>query len=298
MKFLCVLFVLFAATCALEDDDLIVTREYVEYLKRHVDWVVEDYEDNIFRGWTVAEVRSMLGYIPNYDSDIPEVDPEDPDSLPSELSWANSKCDHAPKNQGACGACWAFAIAGMLSDRCCLANSAKDKGWLSVQELVSCAPKTYGCQGADINTPADYLKTSNGLVPDACYPYVGKKESCPSKCKNGKAWAASHVCKCGAVSRCNSVENIKTCLRNGPVPIGFQVCESFMSYKSGIYKCDCTKYTGGHATLAMGYSTSPSCNIKSKNSWGTGWGQKGYFQMACNTCKMTGGSVCTGIKNK
>jgi len=296
MKLICVLLALFACSYCLDDDDYVVTKEYVDYLKRHVDWEVEEYENNIFRGWTIGEVQSFLGLV-DMDTElenalrIEEIEGDRP--LPSEISWAESKCLHAVKNQGACGACWAFAAANMLSDRCCLMSS--DKGWLSVQELVDCDTKSFGCSGGSLTTPVAYIQSVGGLVKESCYPYAGRAKGCPSNCNDGKRFSTSHVCKCQSVANCVGTTGIRNCLNSGPVPIGFSVTQSFMSYKSGIFKCESTSYLGGHATLVMGYSASPECNYYSQNSWGTAWGQRGFFNIACSTCNISGGPVCTRV---
>eukprot|EP00831_Metopus_contortus_P014492 TRINITY_DN15996_c0_g1_i3.p3 TRINITY_DN15996_c0_g1~~TRINITY_DN15996_c0_g1_i3.p3 ORF type:complete len:116 (-),score=28.32 TRINITY_DN15996_c0_g1_i3:106-453(-) len=39
--------------------ELLVTREYTDYLKKHAPYEVVDYEDNIFKGWTVEDARGM-----------------------------------------------------------------------------------------------------------------------------------------------------------------------------------------------------------------------------------------------
>ena len=36
---------------------------------------------------------------------------------------------------------------------------------------------------------------------------------------------------------------------------------------------------GGHAVLAVGYDDDQSQRFIVRNSWGRGWGQKGYFTM-------------------
>lgn len=289
MKFVIGLLLLSAVFC----QELVVTKDYVEYLKKHVTWEVQEYENNIFRGWTVEEAKSFLGLLPNdmeYDSNIPDVEME---STPSTMNWAGAQCDHGPKNQGGCGSCWAFAAVGVLSDRCCIMSA--DKGWLSPQELVSCDKGSIGCRGGSLTSPITYIQKNGGLVPEACYPYLGQDTACPTACKSGANWQSSHVCKCNSVVYCRGTTGIKTCLKKGPVSMAYGVCKSFMSYKSGIYKCDCTSYIGGHATVIMGYSDYPECNYYVKNSWGKYWGNAGYFNIGCTTCSLSGGPVCSSI---
>ncbi len=272
--------------------DMVVTKEYVDYLKKHVDWEVEEYENNIFRGWTLEEAQSFLG-LADMNADLDGAEPVQEVTLPSTMNWAGAACDHAPKNQGSCGSCWAFAAAGTHSDRCCI--QSRDKGWLSPQELLSCDTGSFGCSGGGLNSPVKYILANNGLVSDACYPYLGKKTACPTRCNNGAAWASSHTCRCGKVVSCAGTMGIKSCLMKGPVTIGFSVCQSFMSYRSGIYKCDCKSYIGGHATVVMGYSDAPECNYYVKNSWGRQWGINGYFNIACTTCNLSAGPACEQI---
>lgn len=49
-----------------------------------------------------------------------------------------------------------------------------------------------------------------------------------------------------------------------------------MSYKSGIYSAYC-KGRMDHAVVVVGYDSSA---LKIRNSWGTSWGEKGYFRFA------------------
>jgi hypothetical protein len=63
-----------------------------------------------------------------------------------------------------------------------------------------------------------------------------------------------------------------------------EVYSDFFSYASGIYTHTSGVDEGGHAILIVGYtddSTVPGGGYFSvKNSWGTGWGEKGFFRIA------------------
>lgn len=295
MRSIYIFFVFSVFIYCLDDNDLVVTRDYVDYLKRHVDWEVMDYEDNIFHGWTVGEFRSLLGLI-DMNTEVegaPQI--EIIENLPTSLSWKEGRCDHAVKNQGACGACYAFAVANMLGSRCCLMS--KDSGWLSAQEIIDCDKKGYGCNGGSLTAPVAYIQANKGLVTDRCYPYKQRQQSCSGKCADGSSFSKSRVCACTGVTNCRGNTGIKSCLTTGPVPIGFSVCKSFNSYKSGTYKCDCgSSYIGAHAVIVVGYSDVGGCKFNAKNSWGTAWGNRGYFDIACDTCNLSGGSVCKSVK--
>jgi len=82
---------------------------------------------------------------------------------------------------------------------------------------------------------------------------------------------------------------LKTALAEGyPVVLGINVYESFESdqvAKTGIVPLpeDSEKLLGGHAVLAVGYKDDV-VNIDQgvvivRNSWGEGWGDKGYFYL-------------------
>jgi len=268
-------------------DELLVTREYTEYLKQHVTWEVADYEENIFRGWTVADAKNFLGtvlprnddmVIPNYESDIVP---------PAQLIWKGANCIHDVRNQGNCGSCWTFGTTGMLSDRCCL--HSKDHGWLAPQELVSCDIRNDGCQGGWPAWALQYIIDNKGMVPETCYKYQAQSRACPNKCDNGDDWVKAHVCNCFGLKQCLGVDTMKKCLTSGPVAVTFEVCSSFFSYRSGVYKCDCTNGgVGLHTVTAVGYADTPECHWVVRNSWGSVWGDKGYFKMACKSCGMDG----------
>jgi len=278
------LLVVFLAIAGVFGHEMVVTKEYTDYLKRHVDWEVVDYEENIFRGWTVDEIKAILIQdIPQYDEELPVAEADN--ALPSQLVWGAS-CIHEVRNQGACGSCWAFAIADMVADRCCI-HTGKDQGLLSPQELVSCDRSSHGCQGGYPNRAVDYVIRNKGLVKEDCFRYEAKNLPCPRECHDGTPFEKARVCACTINRTCVGVEVMKTCLKDGPISVGFYVPRSFLSYKEGIYKCDGPSL-GLHAVVAIGYGDDPECYWILRNSWGTNWGMKGYCHMACQTCGVHG----------
>ncbi len=77
---------------------------------------------------------------------------------------------------------------------------------------------------------------------------------------------------------------MRTCLADGyPFVFGFTVYESFESAtvartgRANLPKPG-EKVLGGHAVMAVGYNDKQKRFIV-RNSWGTGWGKKGYFTM-------------------
>eukprot|EP00826_Nyctotherus_ovalis_P001996 TRINITY_DN1037_c0_g1_i23.p1 TRINITY_DN1037_c0_g1~~TRINITY_DN1037_c0_g1_i23.p1 ORF type:complete len:291 (+),score=82.50 TRINITY_DN1037_c0_g1_i23:263-1135(+) len=287
MKFF---FALLALACCQE---MLITREKTDKLKKTVKWKVVDYEDNVFRGWTVEEFDRLLGLKkgePKVSAGHKHKRRDMP--LPETIDWRAAGCDHGVKDQKKCGSCWAFAVVGMMSYRCCAAS--KDHGWLSPQELVSCDDNNLGCSGGQLLTPQYYIQENQGLVREECFPYEAEDSDCRDTCKDGSEWKEAHVCNCAQFEDCDDgTDDMKECLSSGPVTFRFDVYSSFMYYKDGIYECnDEDEYRGGHAVLAMGYSDSPQCHYIAKNSWGVTWGNEGYFNIACETCELSGGLAC------
>jgi len=83
-------------------------------------------------------------------------------------------------------------------------------------------------------------------------------------------------------ARINTVDEMRATLAEGfPFVFGFSVYQSFESAqvaKTGIVNMPekGEKQLGGHAVLCVGYDDANK-RFTVRNSWGTGWGMKGYF---------------------
>lgn len=65
----------------------------------------------------------------------------------------------------------------------------------------------------------------------------------------------------------------------GPVTACMVIYEDFFHYTGGVYRHTTEKTSGGHCVALIGWDDDAGCWI-GKNSWGTDWGEEGYFRIA------------------
>jgi len=233
-------------------------------------------------------------------------------SLPSKLDWRNYQgldWTTPVKNQGNCGSCWAFAVIAGIESRMKIRNgNAAFNPDLSEQDLVSCS-NAGTCGGGWDYLAMQWMK-DHGVPNETCFPYAAIDAPCNSTCSDvvkidDWAWA-------GGTWASTDVNAIKQALLDGPVSTYLTVYTDFFFYSNGIYKMVLGALEGGHLVSIIGWddTTTPPCWIV-KNSWGTGWGENGYFRIVmgkneCNIEKQTSyaifhdnptAEVCDGIDN-
>ena len=205
--------------------------------------------------------------------DIPELTAVTP---PASLDWRNSNGSYVTgiRNQAKCGSCWAFSLTGGLESYVLITSSRPGADIdLSEQVMLSCSGAG-SCNGGYLD--AGYLQ-STGLPLETVYPYTATDGVC-SSASAGWQSSAYKIGSWGSVPK--KLASIKAALAAlGPLPTAFMVYEDFMHYKSGIYSYATGKKLGGHAVLLVGYNDAENYFIV-KNSWGTGWGEDGFFRIA------------------
>jgi cathepsin B len=135
----------------------------------------------------------------------------------------------------------------------------------------------------------------NGLALDSCIPYTsgdGTVEPCPTTCTNGSAIVRT---KAKAIYPVPYAIMQTELLANGPYEVAFTVYEDFMNYVSGVYRHLSGSVLGGHAVMVIGWGVEgglPYWLIQ--NSWGTGWGIQGFFEIlrGTNECGIEDNTYC------
>ena len=186
----------------------------------------------------------------------------------------------------------AFSTTGALEGAWFVANGTLTS--FSEQDLVSCDFNgDEGCNGGLQESAFNYLinESPYGLVSEELYPYTSGQGR-TGDCKDSLMKESNVVAKISSwsqVSRSASGEsNIADALVNsGPVTIGINA-QNMQLYMSGVANPDVCPASGvDHAVLIVGYGTQTGTGYwKIKNSWGTSWGEKGYYRIVSgsNAC--------------
>lgn len=202
-------------------------------------------------------------------------------SHPSSFSWKNydSKNWMSPVgDQGSCGSCWAFSATGVVESKVNINLNDNDYNVdLSEQDLISCSDAG-NCSGGYNIDALDYMKNT-GIARESCFPYnsgcsSGVCNDCSEKCNSPIYTVIDYS---GPVSADSN--SIKEAIANkGPVTVYMYVCDDFVDYNGGIYNAKWEGSCAWHTVSVVGYSDLGNYWI-GKNSWGTGWGENGYFKI-------------------
>lgn len=180
------------------------------------------------------------------------------------------------KEQGGCGACWAFATTAALESNVLISRNTPGSSLdLSEQTLISCSGAGT-CYGGWIDVASDFIRDL-GLPGESCYPFTATDGFCLNNCVDWPpdAYKISDWYKVPP-----TVNSLKYALYNhGPLVVLMAVHTDFFYYGSGIYTHTWGSFEGYHAALIVGYDDIGQCFIV-KNSFGTDWGEDGYSRIA------------------
>ncbi len=169
--------------------------------------------------------------------------------IPSSFDWRSRGAVGVVKNQGICGVCYAFAIAGNIE------GLYKIKyGQLlnfSEQQILNCDRSNYGCNGGVISRSYDYLSRTNGLGLTSSLRYTQRRSTCTAI-----RGVARIIGKRFAGSK-NSNTIAAMLVNTGPLAAGVNA-NYFKYYRGGVmsyssYQCSSSI---SHAVTIVGYGVS------------------------------------------
>jgi len=223
---------------------------------------------------------------------IPDVyDPRNISNLDFTIASHNQ---HIPQY---CGSCWAFATSSALSDRIKIARSrAFPDIQLSAQVLINCVTGngTQGCNGGDPTAAYDYVLHA-GLPDETCTNYVAKTEDCEAvnicrtcspqtgKCTPIANPPIVHITEHGRIS--GEANIMAEVFARGPIAAVVAVTPAFEAYAGGIFNDTTGKKSLDHSIELLGWGVSGD-GVKywiCRNSWGTYWGENGWFRIVRGT---------------
>lgn len=169
---------------------------------------------------------------------------------------------------------------------------------LSEQEVIECvvyAGVLRGCNGGFASMVFDHAKVNKGVTNSTFDSYAATVNG--KTCNINRPRSVGSAVKSWSVVP-NKEDAIKEALFNvGPLYITLFTSTDLYGYKSGVYtdeKKRCGNNNPNHAVLLVGYGTLNGVDYwLLKNSWGSTWGDQGYFKLkrGSKLCKINVGAT-------
>jgi len=196
---------------------------------------------------------------------------------------------HIPKY---CGACYAFGTLSALSDRIKISRQAR---WpevnLSPQVILNCGKKRgydVSCNGGYAHATYSYAHRF-GFTDVTCAAYQAEDLPCSSKnvCRNcahnGTCFSVKNptkyfVSEYGQISGEKNMQ--KEIQQRGPIACGIAANKAFLHYNGGVFH-DTTNFTSiNHVISLVGWGSDGASNYWiGRNSWGSYYGENGFFRI-------------------
>ncbi|XP_060583530.1 dipeptidyl peptidase 1-like [Ruditapes philippinarum] len=225
-------------------------------------------------------------------------------NLPKQFDWRDQNGVNyvSPvRNQGSCGSCYAFGSMALYEARLRIATNNTVQKVFSTQDIVSCSQYSQGCDGGFPYLIAGKYGQDFGIIEEECFKYTGEDSPCiQTSCK--RYYTRDYYYVGGFYGGCNEPLMREELVKNGPIAISFQVYNDFVHYKSGIYhhvdlldKFNPWEITN-HVVLIVGYGEEQGVPYWIvKNSWGTDWGEDGFFRIRRGNDECSIESMAVGI---
>jgi len=217
------------------------------------------------------------------------------DNLPTGWDWREKGLLTADLHQHIptyCGSCWAHAAMSSIADRIKIQTNGTQRDIIpSIQVLINCG-HAGSCNGGDSNFANAWVYKNGGIPDVTCQQYQSKNMECNdmNTCMNCdpdesigcypiKNYPLIKVTEYGHVVGEEAI--MSEIMTYGPVSC-YLNAECLLTYTGGVSMYDnCHPYAINHAIQLNGWGVDENGTKYwiGRNSWGTYWGEKGFFKI-------------------
>jgi hypothetical protein len=203
------------------------------------------------------------------------------DDLPASFSWRDiNGTDYTTpiRDQSPAPTCEAFGLCAALETEMQYKLKEQYLPDLSENHLYFNAGGTIEKGWVNLNDAANYLM-QYGVPDEGCFPDPHRAFDYPYYSLPGWENRTVKISEWGWIDHNNITTMKHALIDHGPLIICIHFWADFFLTPGRIYKHHNGRIVGGHVVTIVGYDDNENCWIV-KNSWGTKWGQKGWFKMA------------------
>ncbi|XP_057296042.1 dipeptidyl peptidase 1-like [Hydractinia symbiolongicarpus] len=271
-------------------------------------WKAGAYEQ--YQNFTIRDMIMRSGGLKRFARVHPSVPSTEAIELvsnfPTEFDWRNVNGQNfvSPiRNQGTCGSCYAFASMAMLEARVRVESGNAKQPVFSTQNVVSCSAYSQGCEGGMAYLISGMYAQDFGVISEESYPYIGNDTKCDRSKGGTRTYVSDYGYVGGFYGGCNEALMIAYLVKQGPIAVSIEVYDDLFAYKGGIYHHTGLRYKfnpfeiNNHVVLIVGYGVENGEKFWIvKNSWGTTWGEDGFFRIRRGTDEIAIESIAVYAK--